>query len=88
MEKDLGVLIDKSLKFSEQCNSVAKSANNILGMIKKNITCKNKSIIIKLYKSLVRPKLEYCVQCRSPFLKKDIDKLEKVQERATKMIEE
>ena len=57
-------------------------------MIKRNITCKNKSIIIKLYKSLVRPKLEYCVQCWSPFLKKDIDKLEKVQKRATKMIEE
>ena len=88
MEKDLGVLVDKSLKFSEQCNSVAKSANSILGMIKRNITCKNKYIITKLYKSLVRPKLEYCVQVWNPFLKKDIDKLEKVQKRATRMIEE
>ena len=88
MEKDLGILIDNSLKFSEQCNSAAKSANRVLGMIKRNINCKNKHIILKLYKSLVRPKLEYCIQCWSPFLKKDIDKLEKVQKRATRMIEE
>ena len=57
-------------------------------MIKRTISHKSKSVITKLYKALVRPQLEYCVQAWRPYLKKDIDKLEKVQHRATKMITE
>src|SRR6218665_769231 len=38
-------------------------------------------------KSLVRPQLEYCIQAWSPYLKQDMEKLEKVHRRATKMIQ-
>ena len=65
----------------------AKKANAVLGMIKRNIAFKSKDVIVKLYKALVRPKLEYCIQTWCPYLKKDIDSLERVQRRATKMIE-
>ena len=61
-ERDLGVTIDRTLKFSEHCNIVANSANSVLGMIKRTITCRSKNIIARLYKALVRPKLEYCAQ--------------------------
>ena len=87
-ERDLGVIVDKNLKFSEHCSKVANSANVTLGMIRRTIHCKSKSIITRLYKALVRPQLEYCVQAWRPYLKKDIEKLEKVQRRATKMISE
>lgn len=63
-----------------------KTANKVLGMIYRTINCKEKDVILGLYKSLVRPHLEYCVQSWRPHLMKDIKLLEKVQHRATKMI--
>ena len=85
-ERDLGVIVDKSLKFSEQCNKAANGANMTLGMIKRNVISRDKDIIVNLYKTLVRPKLDYCVQAWRPYLRKDIDNFEKVQRRATKLI--
>ena len=87
-EKDLGVIVDDTLKFSEQCNTAVKSANRTLGFIKRTFKSRNKDIIVKLYKALVRPKLEYCVQAWRPFLRKDLDSMERVQRRATRMIAE
>ena len=86
-ERDLGVIIDSSGKCSEQCILAVRKANSILGMIKRNIYFKSKDVIVKLYKSLVRPRLEFCVQAWSPHLRKDIDMIERVQHRATKLIE-
>ena len=74
-------------KQSEQRLIAAKKANLALGMIKRNIKTRKKDAMVRLYKALVRPKLEYCVQAWSPYLKKDIDVLEQVQQRATKMID-
>ena len=58
----------------------------MFGYIARNIENKSKNVILPLYKSLVRPHLEYAVQFWSPFLEKDIIKIEKIQKRATKMI--
>jgi hypothetical protein len=86
-EKDLGVIITKNNKVAKQCAEAAKTGNKVLGLIYRTFTNKSKYIMKKLYKSLVRPHLDYCVQAWRPHLKKDIEVLEKVQRRATRMVE-
>ena len=83
---DLGVTMNASMKVSEQCRIAASKGNQILGMIRRNITYKEKSLIVPLYKAIVRPHLEYCIQAWNPHLRKDIDMLETIQRRATKLI--
>ena len=85
-EKDLGVTMNANMKVSEQCRIAASKGNQVLGMIRRNISYKDKSLIVPLYTAIVRPHLEYCIQAWSPYLRKDIDMLEKIQRRATKLI--
>ena len=73
---------------SKQFIKAARKGNQILGLIKRTITCRSNEIIIRLYKSLVRPHLEYCIEAWRPHLVKDIEILERVQRRDTRMIEE
>ena len=61
-EKDLGVTISADMKVSEQFGIAASKSNQILGLIRRNITYKGKKLIIPLYKAIVRPHLEYCIQ--------------------------
>ena len=86
-ERDLGVIVQSNLKVDMQCNRAACEANRRLGMIKRNFRIKSRSVMLLLYKSIVRPHLDYCVQAWRLHYRKDIDKLEKVQRRATRMVE-
>ena len=47
-ERDLGVIIDKTLKSSKQCAKAAGAANVVLGMIKRTFLCKSKELILQL----------------------------------------
>ena len=85
-EKDLGVTMNADMKVSEHCRIAASKGNQVLGMIRRNITYKDKSLIVPLYKAIDRPHLEYCIQAWSPYLRKDIDMLDTIQRRATKLI--
>jgi len=60
-EQDLGVTVSKDLKWDKQCSQAVKKANRMLEVIKKNFTDRSRKTIMPLYKSLVRPHLEYCV---------------------------
>ena len=85
-EKDLGVTMNANMNVSEQCRFAASKGNQNLGMIRRNITFKEKGLIVPLYKAIVRHHLEYCIQAWRPYLRKDIDMIEKVQRRTTKLI--
>ena len=84
---DLGITITKDLKWQKQ-RKATKQPTEYLGSLPPTSCTKTKELMIPLYKSLVRPHLEYAVQFLSPHLRLDIDKIEKVQRRATKMIPE
>ncbi|CAM5092187.1 unnamed protein product [Eretmochelys imbricata] len=86
VERDLGVIVDRKLNMSQQCNIVAKKADIIMGCISRSIVSKTQEVILPLYSMLIRLQLEYCVQFWIPHFRKDVDKLEKVQKRATKLL--
>ena len=85
-EKDLGVIFTQDCKPSKQCAKAAIRAMNCLRVVKRTFKHYDANSFKILYKSYVRPHLEYSVQAWSPYLKKDIIVLEKIQRRATKMI--
>ena len=74
-EKDLGIIITEDLKPKRHIAEIVKRANRILGMVRRTITCKNVQIIMNLYKTLVRPILDYGSAIWNPYHKQDIIKL-------------
>jgi len=85
-EKDLGVWISADMKCSKQSMYACNKAMKVLGMIKRTIKFKDMRVMLSLYKSLVRPHVEYCISAWKPHYKKDKELIEKVQRRFTKMI--
>jgi len=85
-EKDLGVILNTKLGASEQTKEARKKALRMLGAINRNVSYRSEEVIRKLYCAYVRPHLEYCIQAWSPSYEKDCWLLERVQKRATKMV--
>ena len=69
-KKDLRVTFSADMKVSEQCGIAASKGNQILGLIRRTIIYREKQIIVPLYKAIVRPHLEYCIQAWRPYCKK------------------
>jgi hypothetical protein len=81
-ERDLGVIIDKSLKPSAQCKKAAAKAKMVLSQITRNFHYRDRKYFLNLYKQYVRPHLEFSSPAWSPWAQADIQTLEKVQEQA------
>ena len=87
-ERDLGVLFQQDLTFSNHAADAAKRANIKLGIIKRSFTALHRQGFLSLYKSIIRPTLENCNSVWCSMFKRDEDLLEKVQQRATRLLPE
>ena len=81
-QKDLGVLISNDLKPAKHINSVCKRK---IGMIKRCFSHFTEEKITILYKSIIRPVLEYASAVWNPSCNKDIERPEKVQKRCLRL---
>jgi ribonuclease P/MRP protein subunit RPP40 len=75
-----------NVKSSRQCQEAYTKASKALGLIARTMICREKEVLMPLYKTLVRPHLEYCVVVWSLHHKKDKQLLERVQHRFTRLI--
>jgi len=85
--KDLGVTTTDNFNWNSHIDIMVSKANRMLGLIKR--TCRgldDTKTLRTLYCALVRSNVEYCIVVWSPYTKKNIEKVEKVQRRATKFI--
>ena len=85
-ERDLGVILDNRLHFDQHIQAKINKANSIMALIRKTYTYLDNSSFLLLFKSLVRPHLEYANQIWKPYLKKHITAIENVQRRATRLL--
>ena len=83
---DLGVIMDSQLRFSEHIQAKINKAYGMIGVINRNFNCMSVESFVTLYKCMVRSQLDYCNSVWAPYRKSDIEDLEKVQKRATKIL--
>ena len=86
LERDLGVIFNRNLKWKNQAITAANKANQMLGRIKKSFAHFDCKLLRNLHLTFIRPFLEFAVPVWSPILKSDCDLIERVQHRATKLI--
>ena len=86
LEKDLGIFIDPNLDFKKHIKSIVKKASFLSYKILKNFTYRDSNILIPLFKSLIRPILEYGNSVWTNGLKKYRNLVENVQRKFTKHI--
>ena len=82
----LGVTIQQNLEWDKHIHTITNKANRTLGFLRRNLKIHNKKVKEQAYKTLVRPHLEYAAAVWDPHEKEDIDRIEQVQRRAARWV--
>ena len=67
-ERDIGVIIHKSLKPSLQCKEAARKANGVLTQIARSFHYRDRKTFLNLYTTYVRPHTEFSTPAWNPWL--------------------
>ena len=65
-EKDLGVLVSDSLSWQPHIDAIVKKANSCVAWVLRSVISRSPKVMLQIFKSMIRPHLEYCVQLWSP----------------------
>jgi hypothetical protein len=84
-ERDLGVTITSDIKWHVHANNITSKANSILGWMRSAFMCRDENLWKKLYTTYIRPHLEFAAPAWNVYNRQDIDRIERVQQRATKV---
>ena len=78
--------LSKDLKFSQHIAKKVNKANSMLALIKGTFEYLDNHSFLRLYTAIVRTHVEFANVVWHPYLRKDIESIERVQMRATKLV--
>ena len=84
--KDLGIHMSRNMKFHDHIETTASKCRSLSGWILRTFTTREAVPMLKLFNSLLLPRIDYCSQLWSPHLVGDWNKLEAIQRRFTSKI--
>ena len=82
----LGVELSSNLRWDKHIQIITKKANQTLAFLRRNLGNCPAEVKVSVYKTLIRPHLEYASTVWDPFLVKDVLELEKIQRRAARWV--
>lgn len=85
--RDLGVTIDNNLRFSKHISAIVTKAHQRSALIMRCFKSRDPGLLFRAFTVYVRPILEYCAPVWNPMYLCDIRRIEAVQRRFTKRLE-
>ena len=84
--RDLGIIISEDIKFHNQVNSVCSRATKEIHRIRRCFITRTPSFLCNMFKTYVRPHMEYAVEVWNPSYIGDKKQIERVQNRMTRLL--
>ena len=85
--RDLGVLVDSSLKFHKHINTIVCKSAGLANQLLRSTVNRSRAFMIPLFVSHIRPILDYCSVVWNTGFLGDLRRLESIQRRWTREIE-
>ena len=85
--RDLGVLCNNNLQFKEHIDEIVSKSKRMSGLIQRTFITRERNVMLQLFSTYIRSRLEYCSIIWSPTSQGDINKIERIQKSFTARID-